>query len=562
MRLTVVSLAVSAGIFTVLSSAALAQTAPPGWKTEQPSNGVTVFTPSDLQAGEVYTVTVYDSEALEGKSLDSWLTTYVGRASVSPGKLLNPLKMRTSENVVAGTGVFQKADGTGLGAIFLGVSADSENVHLTRILFSGQKGLSARYKAQTEAITNAVVAKTKREAGGKVAKVPSGLPSGMKRGGALQPGVYAGNQYRGEELGRRFRIHLYENGEYRVCDQNDKDYDYNTGQVQYNPNNGKLTISRSFDMVNPSAYEDEDFCYYGRDAQGKPFIYAENDHGVSVYRTTLRYVGPSTRPSASAEEETKARAEAEAKRYKWVTPAGKGVQPAQIAAIVHNYKVEIYSAGLSGMGTNVTDDAYLLLKDGTIHDGLPVAPDQLDVPLSRRREPEKWGRWKAQGNGYLVSWASGGGYKPLPGKRVLPGKAGQRLQGRWGAGSSSADIAGSSYRLWGVTFTRDGRFTKDNRGGSANSTFMQTGGQPAINSSYDDNGSSTSVSGGHYTIQTGKKKNPNGNREGTYSIDGYTLTLRYDNGQVARMPFFFSDNEHKSLWFEGNRLDIDEETKK
>jgi hypothetical protein len=118
---------------------------------------------------------------------------------------------------------------------------------------------------------------------------------------------------------------------------------------------------------------------------------------------------------------------------------------------------------------------------------------------------------------------------------------------------------GSSYRLWGVTFGKDGRFVKDQRGGTGNSQFMQSGGQAAINTAYDDEGSVTSAAGnGVVVVSKRGKRVPDGHRKGRYEIDGYTMTLRYDNGIVVRMPFFFGDADHTTLWFEGNRLGRDE----
>jgi len=120
---------------------------------------------------------------------------------------------------------------------------------------------------------------------------------------------------------------------------------------------------------------------------------------------------------------------------------------------------------------------------------------------------------------------------------------------------------GGSYRLFGVTFTKDGRFVKDERGGSGNSQFMQTGGAPAIGTEYDDNGSSTAVLGGNFTVAASSKGGPASHRSGTYSISGWTMTLRYDDGRVERMPFFFADAAHEELYFEGAKLGRDDDTK-
>ena len=51
---------------------------------------------------------------------------------------------------------------------------------------------------------------------------------------------------------------------------------------------------------------------------------------------------------------------------------------------------------------------------------------------------------------------------------------------------------------------------------------------------------------------------PDGDRSGTYTISGYAMTLRYDNGQVERTPFFFVDAAHHELSFEGAQLGRDD----
>ena len=312
-----------------------------------------------------------------------------------------------------------------------------------------------------------------------------------------------------------------------------------------------------FNGVNPK----EDFCFYGRGADGHPFVVASSDRGFSLANTLLRYAGPIDKPAPEAERQAKAEAEAEAKRYKWVVPPGQGLKPEQIAGILLNQDLHQFYNG-SGLSVSMTYDLYLLLNDGTVYNGLPVAPDEMDVSLSRRKEPEKWGHWKRQGTGYLAAWPDAPGqFKPLKGSLVKPGGRGQHLAGHFGAGETSGSLLGSSYRLWGVSFTPDGRFFKDKRGGYGSSVTAQNSGMASINSTYDDKGSYTSASGSNFVVGSGRKNLPNGDRSGTYSLDGYTLTLHYDNGQGKRLPFFFKDAKQEEIWFEGATLGRDTEKK-
>jgi hypothetical protein len=128
--------------------------------------------------------------------------------------------------------------------------------------------------------------------------------------------------------------------------------------------------------------------------------------------------------------------------------------------------------------------------------------------------------------------------------------------------SSSYGFGAGPYRLWGVTFTKDERFIKDSRGGASGADPVPGSGQVSVNSTYDDTGSVTSASGTGVAVSTTRKNRPGGNLVGTYSIDGYVLTLRYDNGQVARLPFLFLDNDLDHIWSEDALLGLSKENRK
>ena len=437
--------------------------------------------------------------------------------------------------------------------MFIGVSLDGGgNIHVARTLFSGQDGILARYQSQNEAILSALMERAKDETGSNLQVTPDIVSQKLKTvGGELVPGVYAGSQYRGKELFNRFRVYLYANGEYRLCDENDRDiktryFDEQTGNYGYNRNSGKLNIAWTWGL---GTYGDDGWCYYGRDAAGKPAIYAEENAGFSSKRTMLTYVAaPTKRPSKSQMAAVEAAAREEKARFKWVVAPGKGVPNAKIAAVLLDSKYN---------GQSMDESTYLLLKDGSVYADLPVPPDELDVLKSKQREPDKWGKWRKIGGTYKVSWA-GAPYQNLPGTPVIAAPAQVKLQGRWGTGSSSTGFV-SSYALWGVSFDKNGRFRKDSRGGSSSIGYADADGNvPMTSSGYDDSGSYAGASGANYAIATSsKRKNPNGSREGDYSINGWVLTLRYDNGKVKRLPFFFANKSQKTLWFEGSSMSRD-----
>ena len=111
--------------------------------------------------------------------------------------------------------------------------------------------------------------------------------------------------------------------------------------------------------------------------------------------------------------------------------------------------------------------------------------------------------------------------------------------------------------MWGVTFTRDGRFVKDNRGGSSSGSLGTTMNDFSVNSTYDDDGSVTSFSSPG-AVGYAKNKKRGSSRAGTYTINGYTLTLHYDSGKTAQLPFFFEDAKRDQVYFEGALLAHDD----
>ena len=536
---------------------------PPGWTQQDRGKGAHTYTPSDLKAGEIYSVTIYDSVALEGATLDEWIRKFAGPVGKKPGQLEAALTPRVKDGqFVTAVGVYGGPNGSALGALFTGVTLDgAQNIHAARVLFSSQEVLD-RYDSAFENFVMAMGKRAATEAGGKILTVPRAVAAAIKPGGELVPGVYAGNQYSDGELRYRMRVYIYANGEFRITNQNDEDEwnDYSSqGNYKYNRNSGQLNLNRSFDLANND--DGDDYCYYGRTPEGKATIIAADT--ILGRRTVLVYDGqPTKRPSPATMKAREAAALAEKNRFKWTTAPGKGVQDAQIATILSYFDLQVYSAGISGMGTNVTDEAYLLLKDGTVYSGLRVAPDQLDVVRSRQNEPDKWGKWTKKGTGYQVSW-NGKPYVNLPGEKAAPAPPQTKLAGRYGTASSSANLMGGSYSFWGVTFDKNGRFKKDNRGGS--SYGVNTPGMASVITQYDDEGSFVGANGNNMNGPTNfalssetKKKNPNGAREGDYSLNGYVLMLRYDNGDVTRLPFFFADSARKIIWFEGNRMTLDE----
>ena len=530
-----------------------AQTAA-GWTTEVAGKNVTM-TPTDLAAGEFYRITIYPRESLGGAPITEYVDGFADREVAALGTPLGkaePAKARDHSAAVAARGFVAARGQAREAAIFTALSVDGGTVRVVGVI--GTFSILQRYQAQALAVTKEMRRQEEAAAkeGGRGLKTEAlpPTPPGMTPGGKLVPGIYAGNAVRSDngEIATRFRLYLYASGECRVCNEKGEEYRFGPDTYSYDSITGKLDVSQTVDIYNSVLGSDDAFSLYGRDADGKPYLYARSNRGFEYVTATLRYAGPPDRPSPKQAEAAKAAAEAEAARYKYVTAPGKGVQPAQVAGIVHSQTLR------PGPGASSKNECYLLLKDGTVHDGLPVPPDELDVPLSRRREPEKWGRWRRQGAKVVAAWPDQPTrFVPLPGVMATPAKAGEQLAGRFGTGESSGfSPFGGSYRLWGVTFTPGGRFAKDKRGGSSSGSLGETMNGFSVDSTYDDNGSVTSFSSPGAVGYAARKKGSS--RAGTYTISGYTMTLRYDSGKVERIPFFFAYGKRDQIYFEGATL--------
>jgi hypothetical protein len=229
-----------------------------------------------------------------------------------------------------------------------------------------------------------------------------------------------------------------------------------------------------------------------------------------------------------------------------VTEPNKGLKAADIESIVYSWETHY-------VGTNYTmsESIYLLLKDGTVHDGVPVAPADLDVATSRKQEPKAWGRWRREGDEYLIAWSGHPtSYQQVQGYALDPVRKGTKLAGRWETSSSSSyGMAGGSFSSRGVALTKDGHF-EEFRSGGAYVGGTGTSQNTMATAAYDNDRSSAYGTGPNFAIGSTRKDRSKEDRTGTYEIDGYNLTLTYDNGTVVRSPFA-TNSKQTSIWVKG-----------
>jgi hypothetical protein len=545
---------------------------PAGWQggAGKPS-GIFIYAPTNLQKGELFSVRVAPLQKSGGETIDAWLKNAITQNPFALGKLQNKPEVKsTNDNSASAVAVMQLPTGEAVAATYFAQTMDNETMRLSCIVFSTQEGLFKKHQTGAVAIVKSLAEADKKIAvregrGVAIAKLPTDTPKEMTLGGTIKHGIYTGNQMYGTEKRVTYRLYLFPSGEYNIFNGKGELIDKSSNNYRYNPRTGLLDLDWGtlYDMSNDKSDPNDDMCLYGKDLQGNPYIYARSDRGFDYATTTLRYEGPLDRPSPSEEKAKKAIAEAEAKRYKWVTAPGKGIQTEQIQCLLlHTETTQFYNG--SGMSISSTYDPYILLKDGTLYNGLPVAPDEMDIARSRRQEPEKWGRWKQTKDGYAAAWPDfPAKFIAIKAEPVFPAPSDLRFIGRYGSGETSGSMIGSSFRLWGVTFTAEGRFVKDERGGyGSNAMTANTPGGVSVNTGYDDDGSFVGASGESFALSNSTKKRPKTDRAGGYSVSGYTITLKLDNGGVVRLPFFFTDKKRESMWFEGAVLSKDDDKKK
>ncbi|MEO0575969.1 MAG: hypothetical protein AAF004_10935 [Pseudomonadota bacterium] len=166
--------------------------------------------------------------------------------------------------------------------------------------------------------------------------------------------------------------------------------------------------------------------------------------------------------------------------------------------------------GISGV--YVENETYMMLKDGSIMRNFSENPYTMNVEASRRQEADDWGRWQARGDQLVVTWR---GDEPDVWKKwftTRPATKGQTIQGRFQSADGFGGGRVANFNT--VAFTADGRFSWATlKGGST---------------------------GGWLPAYSDKR------RAGRYTLNGYSITLTYNDGNVEQYAFCWypKDNEH------------------
>jgi hypothetical protein len=487
---------------------------------------------------------------LENQGVDQWLLKKLTHSRSPGGEWAgDPSISRQTANVAYGHREYFQKNSTKASLEAFAVSVDRQYVRLGVAIYTLEEK-NKDYIKQGGKILGGLIMMEKTDAleqnrGLDLEKSPPKV-KGIRTGGIpIKPGRYVGAKTRDTKVLSRYEVMLYGNGEYEFLGSKD------TGHYVYSTATGRLNLEDDF--YNSTYEPDEEFCVYGINQKSdKPTIYAE-EGVLSRYISRLVWTNPPDRLSPSEREIAKKLEEEAKNRYKYVTNPGDGIEPQQIEAVLYTSDLS-----LGGGQTGLYAEAYVLMKDGRVMDGMPVAPDMIDVAKSRSREPDRWGWWKHDGERYRFAWnVDRNDYVVPRGDQTVakPVAPGTKLDGTWKGSSTFSSLDVSVTNFWGVRLIKDGRFEKFKNSLAQGGGEVTGMGGPMVTAYSDDEGSTVSVIGSNIGGGTSTKYNkPGSDRKGWYEFDGYNLTLKFDNGKIKRILTFTTGKDVGTIWFEDGPL--------
>jgi len=230
------------------------------------------------------------------------------------------------------------------------------------------------------------------------------------------------------------------------------------------------------------------------------------------------------------------------------TASGKGAKPSNIAAVMIDSGLDVLVGGFY-------NDTYILFKDGTAYVNCKIPPNELLVSKSKELQPEKWTKWRKSGAGYQIFNKKKGIWKKLDAIKAIKVRNGERLNNKYISAGGSQMYG--SHRSW-ITFKPNGRFELKNISMMSSPSGSIGPSTTTVHKS-DKSGttgttvvSGTNVGGG----ATSKKKDGSKNT-GTYHLNGYTITLKHDNGYEHTELFFFYKANKKTFIYRDERFWVD-----
>lgn len=238
------------------------------------------------------------------------------------------------------------------------------------------------------------------------------------------------------------------------------------------------------------------------------------------------------------------------------TAPGKGMPPQAVEGVLFDGSMERDGKG----GYRPRDRIMLLLKDGSLHTSPAIPPEDLALAASRELEPHHWGEWRRGARGYEVRRRNDLGqlkaeWTAVDGRIAKPWSAQQRISGSFiNAAFYGSAALGGTYSKSTMMFRADGtyeglQFTQSGSGSMA----ALNGFSSSATTVASGEGTSTNVAGGNenVTVVNRSERDDGADRRGGYTLNGYTLELRYDSGRVVRVISFPIDDKLSGVWVNG-----------
>src|SRR5262245_11658199 len=200
------------------------------------------------------------------------------------------------------------------------------------------------------------------------------------------------------------------------------------------------------------------------------------------------------------------------------TAPGEGIKPSEIEMFM--LELEPRPQPL-GMPVEIETVAVMALKNGEYCRAFDVPPSDMDAAQDKRVHPVRWGKWRKRGDAYEIFDEKRGWQKAAWRARLYPAARDDQLLGVYArtasiaTGTYSRVTSGASYN-----FLPGGRF---------------------------EFGSIQIFSG---RIAGSAKAKPKG---GSFSLDGSTLELRWDDGKVERRTFLWGNRADKKAFLWGTQ---------
>ncbi|MDH0864527.1 hypothetical protein [Mitsuaria sp. GD03876] len=245
------------------------------------------------------------------------------------------------------------------------------------------------------------------------------------------------------------------------------------------------------------------------------------------------------------------------------TAPGKGLGDKDLAAVV------VHGHANNNFGTRWEEDVRFLLRDGSVYRRTEMPPDELDVSASRRLEPQQWGRWRSAGKGYEMQAQDDDGrpageWASEQHQAVRPWPKDTRLEGSFTRSAFTGSmVTGGTSSTRGIRFTKDGRFERSFSALSSTGSLQAITGTVIAGSSHGDGKGSSRTGGG--TVGTGlgtvgatsgtRTADDGASRRGRYQLEGYVISLEYDDGHKERLLSFPVDGDAKSVYIGSGSYD-------